>query len=97
MQIQYAETKTQRVQLTGESNIHLELAESLYEEKRKDKNSKLNRITIIACFDLQKCLPTPFLLSGIGFYKRQLWTYNLTVFQTSGPNSLSPVTSGMRH
>ncbi|KAJ8868110.1 hypothetical protein PR048_031919 [Dryococelus australis] len=31
-------------------------------------------------FDLQQCLPTPCL----AFHKRQLWTFNLAVYDTSG-------------
>jgi len=40
-------------------------------------------------FDLQKCLATPFLSSGLSFYKRQLWTFNLTIYETYGDKNYS--------
>lgn len=33
--------------------------------------------------DLQKCLPTPLLTSGLSFYKRKLWTLNFTIHDAS--------------
>lgn len=56
-----------------DKNKHLKMAEESYEEKKKDKylnktNSK------IATF--QK-------MNGVSFYKRQLWTLNLTIYETT--------------
>lgn len=38
---------------------------------------------VTAMFDLQKCLQSPHLKSGIEFYKRQLWVFNLIVCEVS--------------
>lgn len=62
-------------------NQHLTTAEEAYKEKKKDKTSSCNNETIaFLSFDLQKCLPTPLLQNNISFYKRSLWTYNLTIY-----------------
>lgn len=31
---------------------------------------------------IRKCLSTPLLSSGLSFYKQQLWTFNLTIYET---------------
>nr|CAI5860046.1 unnamed protein product [Callosobruchus analis] len=72
-----------RINFEREKKAHLEAANDAYEEKRKDKdNSKKSELMITATFDLQKCLPTPHLKSGIAFYKR-VWVFNLTVYEIS--------------
>lgn len=64
---------------------HLNLADSAYKEKKRDKLAcKTNPNLLVVSFDLQKCLPTPYLKSSISFYKRKLWTLNLTIYETHG-------------
>ncbi|KAG5881315.1 hypothetical protein JTB14_025700 [Gonioctena quinquepunctata] len=69
--------------LALKKNEHLQLADAAYQEKRNDKlRCKTNSKMVVVSFDLQKCLPTPHLTSGISFYKRKLWTLNLTLYES---------------
>lgn len=73
-----------RVEAETYKNNHLEMTEASYKEKQKDKClSNSNSYTSTISFDLQKCLPTPMLLNGVSFYKRQLQTLNLTLYETT--------------
>lgn len=65
-------------------NRHLDLAETAYKQKKinKDLSTHTDKLAVVS-FDLQKCLPTPMLVNGVSFYKRQLWTFNLTLYETS--------------
>lgn len=68
-----------------ELDSHQAQADEAYEKKRVDKeesvkNSQTKKTLV---FDLQQCLPTPYLNSSVAFYKRQLWTFNLTVHDTN--------------
>lgn len=60
---------------------HLSMAEEAYKKKKKDKAASCDNDTIVfLSFDLKKCQPTPLLQNNISFYKRSLWTYNLTIY-----------------
>lgn len=59
---------------------HHNLADAAYNTKKDDKNRAKEHSALRAfAFDLQQCLPTPYLNTSVAFYKRQLWTYNLTM------------------
>lgn len=56
-------------------------ADKAYDKKRSDKEtSKMDSSKKTLTFDLQQCLATPLLKNSISFYKRTLWTFNLTVY-----------------
>lgn len=70
----------ERASLKSEQTIHHLEADLAYKSKDRDKLiSKTNASIRTYTFDLQQCLPTPYLQNSLSFYKRQLWTYNLTV------------------
>lgn len=60
---------------------HHDDAEYAYESKKVDKEiSKNDQKRKTITFDMQQCLPTPLVQNSVAFYKRQLWTFNLTVY-----------------
>lgn len=60
---------------------HHAVADLAYKAKNHDKTlSKQNpEWHRLFTFDLQKCLPSPKLTTNVAFYKRSLWTFNLTI------------------
>lgn len=62
---------------------HQESAQKIYEQKRIDiKRTRTDSSFRVVSFDLQKQLPTPHLTCGQAFYARQLYTLNLTIFES---------------
>lgn len=78
MAIKYAKTEEEKRELEVEQELHHRKAEKAKTQKQLDTESASKEHVVLA-FDLQQCLPTPHLQSSVVFYKRQLWTYNLTI------------------
>lgn len=79
--IQASTNEEKKAAASSQYEMHLKLAEASYQEKKKDKeNSICNEKYAFVCFDLEKCLPTPYLQNNVSFYKRSLWTFNLTFY-----------------
>lgn len=67
-------------ELKAQKDKHLEMADYAYAKKNEDKlMAREDKNKACFAFDLQQCLPTPYLTTSVSFYKRQLWTFNLTV------------------
>ena len=70
----------EKLKYQNELDTHQKQADDYYKLKAEDKRlSKNDPKTKTVTFDLQQCLATPQLSSGVSFYLKQLWTFNLTV------------------
>ncbi|CAG5035312.1 unnamed protein product [Parnassius apollo] len=59
---------------------HQEAFKTAYEDEKADKQlTQSSEVVAVITFDLQQCLPTPYLQTNVAFYKRQLRTFNLTI------------------
>jgi len=80
-------TTDQKNKIIEDKIQHQNEAEQAYESKRNDI-ATMSTDHCILSFDLQQCLPTPSLESSVAFYKRQLWTYNLTVHNCASSKAI---------
>lgn len=84
MQLKAAQTDDDKKLIKEKIAEHHKQADEAYLKKKDDKEGAKNDETKKCyTFDLQQCLPTPYINSSVSFYKRQLWTYNLTMHETS--------------
>ncbi|CAH0407707.1 unnamed protein product [Chilo suppressalis] len=84
-QLETATSEEVKAEIKSHLQEHQNSATFAYDLKEKDKNhAKESNDTLVLTFDLQQCLPTPYLKTGMVFYKRQLWTYNLTIHDCVG-------------
>lgn len=85
MKISAAPEGEEKIKLKNTKELHLRKAEKGYALKRESKEIARNdptKRTLV--FDLQQCLPTPYLKCKQIYYARQLYVYNFTI---NDPNS----------
>lgn len=84
-QLREIQTPTEKQIIQQEYDEHLQEASKRYNLKRDDKQKSIEEkaVKIVACVDLQKCLPTPVLTNSQSFYTLKLWTYNYTIFDVT--------------
>lgn len=78
--IKCSPNEEQTSSLREEHNKHIHIWQEA-RQKMKDDMSKAAECNWLECitFDLEKTLPLPRLPTGILFYKRQIWLYNLGI------------------
>lgn len=83
--IQNALTSEEKEKHREDHDNHIKYAEGARDLMKTDIKKAKNPKEKIECltFDLEKTLPLPRLATGILFYKRQIWLYNLGVYSGS--------------
>ncbi|CAH1961095.1 unnamed protein product [Acanthoscelides obtectus] len=75
---------TQRQVLQSDYDKHIEDAQLRYSMKAADKESAKNaKNRKVIMIDLEKCLATPLLKNSQSFYSLKLWTFNLTIHDST--------------
>lgn len=83
VQLKEIKNLAEREEVLAKRQSHQHEANEVYTEKKKDRKRADEDISVrTISFDLQKQLATPYLTCGRAFYSRQLYTYNLTIFET---------------
>lgn len=80
MKIDSVSSQEEKKQLELQKKIHLAKADAAKDNYKNDKDlAKEDADVTVLVFDLMKTLPTPVISTGVCYYKRQLWTYNLGI------------------
>ncbi|CAH1226555.1 unnamed protein product [Diabrotica balteata] len=81
LKIKSCASEEEKQRLENERQQHQDKASFHYTTKQGDKEESMRSLgkLVVVAFDLQKCLATPNLTSSVSFYKRKLWTFNLTI------------------
>ena len=71
----------EKAKKNAQHELHLCKADAARASLKNDVDiaKQSNGTRAVLTFDLQKTLPTPVLSTGVAYYKRQLWTYNLGI------------------
>lgn len=75
-------TTMRKDEIRQSHELHLKLVEKTKTDFQNDVKRAVESDgkIIVLTFDLQKTLETPSLSTSVAFYKRQLWTYNLCIY-----------------
>lgn len=84
MKMKVTADDTEKEKIRQEMELHKRKADAGYllkrESRKKFEPDETKRVLI---FDLEQCLPTPFLKCSEVYYARQLYVFNLTIYDTS--------------
>jgi len=86
--VTYATTTETKTAAKYEQELHHRKAEKARNQKTEDIKQLSDETKRVIVFDLQQCLPTPYLQTSIVFYLRQLWVYNLTIHDCGSGRSV---------